>query len=296
MENNDGVACKDKYHFAIVYNAYTNVAYGDCTFLSGCYNWDTCPYIHYTRVPAINPKTFADMIKLPKQLEQAMTYKYGNVEEAVREIASEVKDGREYPAQWINTDIMKFNFRVIGRYDVIMIDPPWSIHMKLPYQQLSDNDIGNLPIGRLQDCGIIFLWVTGRVHNKGIQFLKDWGYKYVDQITWVKVNQINATIATGRTGHWLNHCKETCLVGIKGSPKANFMLDKNSIVEEVRGTSQKPDAIYGIIERMMGPAARKLELFGRVHNLRAGWLTIGNQLPGVNLVEPILKRRYQRYL
>lgn len=122
MENNDGVACKDKYHFAIVYNAYTNVAYGDCTFLSGCYNWDTCPYIHYTRVPAINPKTFADMIKLPKQLEQAMTYKYGNVEEAVREIASEVKDGREYPAQWINTDIMKFNFRVIGRYDVIMID------------------------------------------------------------------------------------------------------------------------------------------------------------------------------
>lgn len=68
-------------------------------------------------------------------------------------------------------------------------------------------------------------------------------YKYVDQITWVKVNQINATIATGRTGHWLNHCKETCLVGIKGSPKANFMLDKNSIVEEVRGTSQKPDAV-----------------------------------------------------
>lgn len=63
----------------------------------------------------------------------------------------------------------------------------------------------------------------------------------------------------------------------------------------------------------MGPAARKLELFGRVHNLRAGWLSmfplspseryqlthqiaIGNQLPGVNLVEPILKRRYQRYL
>lgn len=65
---------------------------------------------------------------------------------------------------------------------------------------------------------------------------------------------------------------------------------------------------------MAGETARKLELFGGERNLRPGWLSefprlppfkprelilqtaIGNQLPGVNLVEPVLKRRYQRYL
>jgi len=65
---------------------------------------------------------------------------------------------------------------------------------------------------------------------------------------------------------------------------------------------------------MTGATARKLELFGRVNNLRPGWLSesprfppfkshelipqsaTGIQLPGVNLTEPVLKRRYPRYL
>lgn len=51
------------------------------------------------------------------------------------------------------------------------------------------------------------------------------------------------------------------------------------IVSEVRETSRKPDEIYWIIERIApGPDRRRLELFGRKHNARAGWLTVGNQL------------------
>ena len=55
----------------------------------------------------------------------------------------------------------------------------------------------------------------------------------------------------GRTGHWLNHGKEHCLVGKKGDcPKFNRGLDCDVIVAEVRATSHKPDEIYGIIERL----------------------------------------------
>ena len=36
---------------------------------------------------------------------------------------------------------------------------------------------------------------------------------------------------------------------------------------EVRDTSHKPDEIYGIIERL-APGTRKLELFGRMHNIQ----------------------------
>ena len=45
----------------------------------------------------------------------------------------------------------------------------------------------------------------------------------------------------------------------------------------VRETSRKPDELYGMIERCC-PSGRKVELFGRRHNGRDGWLTLGNQI------------------
>ena len=57
---------------------------------------------------------------------------------------------------------------------------------------------------------------------------------------------------------------------MKGNPKINKWLDCDVIVAEVRATSHKPDEIYGIIERL-SPGTRKLELFGRPHNVQPNW-------------------------
>ncbi|KAG8273548.1 N6-adenosine-methyltransferase subunit mettl3 [Homalodisca vitripennis] len=46
----------------------------------------------------------------------------------------------------------------------------------------------------------------------GRECLKLWGYERVDEIIWVKTNQLQRIIRTGRTGHWLNHGKEHCLL------------------------------------------------------------------------------------
>jgi mRNA (2'-O-methyladenosine-N6-)-methyltransferase len=43
-----------------------------------------------------------------------------------------------------------------------MADPPWDIHMELPYGTMSDDEMRQLGIPTLQDEGLIFLWVTGR--------------------------------------------------------------------------------------------------------------------------------------
>jgi mRNA m6A methyltransferase catalytic subunit len=93
--------------------------------------------------------------------------------------------------------------------------------------------------------------------------------------------QLQRVIRTGRTGHWLNHTKEHMLVGIKnnydnnGNLKfpswVNRGLDTDVIVSEVRETSRKPDEAYGLIERMC-PGGRKIEIFGRKHNTRPGWV------------------------
>jgi len=60
-------------------------------------------------------------------------------------------------------------------------------------------------------------------------------------------------------------------VGKKGNPSnLNCGLDCDVIVAEVRDTSHKPDEIYGIIERL-SPFTRKIELFGRSHNIQPNW-------------------------
>ena len=63
-------------------------------------------------------------------------------------------------------------------------------------------------------------------------------------------------------------------------------------MSEVRATSHKPDEIYGLIERL-SPGTRKVELFGRPHNVYPNWITLGNELDGVRLFEPDLVQRFK---
>ncbi|KAF6742628.1 m6a methyltransferase [Ephemerocybe angulata] len=202
------------------------------------------------------------------------------------------------PPQWINCDLRRFDYSVLGKFHVIMADPPWDIHMSLPYGTMKDDEMKAMPIPALQDEGLIFLWVTGRAMEVGRECLREWGYTRVDEVVWVKTNQLQRVIRTGRTGHWLNHTKEHMLVGVKNSPSAgssgatlkwpswvNRGLDVDVIVSEVRETSRKPDE------------GRKVEIFGRKHNVRPGWITLGNQLGNVDMVheDDLRDRMRQRY-
>ncbi|KAJ8518350.1 hypothetical protein ONZ45_g4562 [Pleurotus djamor] len=209
---------------------------------------------------------------------------------------------RIYPPQWINCDLRTFDCSVLGKFHVIMADPPWDIHMNLPYGTMTDDEMRSMPLPTLQDEGLLFLWVTSRALEAGRECMRAWGYTRVDEVVWVKTNQLQRVIRTGRTGHWLNHTKEHILVGVKtvtdasGALKfpswANRGLDTDVIVSEVRETSRKPEEVYGVIERMC-PGGRKIEIFGRKHNTRAGWLTLGNQLGGDQIYDEDLAARIQ---
>ena len=77
--------------------------------------------------------------------------------------------------------------------------------MELPYGTMSDDEMRKLPVPNLQDDGYIFLWVTGRAMELGRECLNLWGYERVDEIIWVKTNQLQRIIRTGRTGETYNH-------------------------------------------------------------------------------------------
>ncbi|CAG8488798.1 11781_t:CDS:10 [Funneliformis mosseae] len=265
-----------RLHFRPMLRSHTELDLGDCSYLNTCHRMDTCKYVHY---------------ELDDDEERWTYEKRRQIPPAVFTPPKKV-----LPPQWINCDVRKFEFSILGKFTVIMADPPWDIHMTLPYGTMTDDEMKAMAISDLQDDGLIFLWVTGRAMELGRECLAIWGYDRADELVWIKTNQLQRLIRTGRTGHWLNHSKEHCLVGIKGNPEGlNWGLDCDVLVGEVRETSRKPDEVYGLIDRL-APGKRKLEIFGRQHNTRPGWMTLGNQLDDVRLYESdVFERFNERY-
>ena len=257
-----------KVHFKPIISLHTDTSLGDCSYLDTCRQMEICKFVHY-------------------QIEESESIPSNRKELILN------GDENTLPSQWISCDIRKFDYTILGKFDVIMADPPWDIHMDLPYGTLSDDEMKNLPVRNLQDEGVIFLWVTGRATELARECLELWGYERREELVWIKTNQLQRLIRTGRTGHWLNHSKEHCLIGIKGNPNINKNVDCDVLVSEVRETSRKPDEIYELIERMK-PGGRKLELFARAHNRRQGWISLGNQLPGVYFVEKDMIERFNK--
>ncbi|KAH9921280.1 MT-A70-domain-containing protein [Amylocystis lapponica] len=324
----------DRIHFRPLLRPHTDASLGHCSYLNTCYSEPT-----YAQSPSIPPLPShrqmgygaqgAGAVSLPSGLgaggrgkEKApCRYLHFEVDWDVSDgvtmgdvrkedkrrpyklgigLGPHGKEMRTLPPQWINCDLRRFDYSVLGKFHVIMADPPWDIHMSLPYGTMTDDEMRAMPIPTLQDEGLLFLWVTGRAMEVGRECLRVWGYTRVDEVVWVKTNQLQRVIRTGRTGHWLNHTKEHMLVGVKtvtdasGNLKfpawANRGLDADVVVSEVRETSRKPDEVYGMIERMC-PGGRKIEIFGRKHNTRPGWLTLGNQLGPDQIFEEDLAAR-----
>ena len=102
----------------------------------------------------------------------------------------------------INADVRTFDFQKLidcqlevkkKLFDVIMMDPPWQLSGATPtrgvtisYEALSDQAIKHLPLAKLQKSGLLFLWTINAKYRTSLQLLDDWGYKFVDEIAWVK--------------------------------------------------------------------------------------------------------------
>ncbi|KAF9563726.1 MT-A70-domain-containing protein [Agrocybe pediades] len=319
----------DRVHFRPLIRQHTDITLGHCSYLNTCYSEPT--YAQSPSLPTYPSHGVPLNTRGPSSLPSGLGAGGRGKEKApCRYLHYEIDwDGGEgdwkketrpkkklhrlalglgptgkitkpLPPQWINCDLRTFDYSTLGKFHVIMADPPWDIHMSLPYGTMNDDEMRKMPIPMLQDEGFLFLWVTGRAMEVGRECMRVWGYTRIDEVVWVKTNQLQRVIRTGRTGHWLNHTKEHMLVGVKTNLDANGQLkfpswanrglDTDVIVSEVRETSRKPEEVYGLIERVC-PGGRKVEIFGRRHNARPGWLTLGNQLGHDQIYEEDLAAR-----
>ncbi|KAF3635194.1 putative N6-adenosine-methyltransferase MT-A70-like [Capsicum annuum] len=154
------IAC-DKVHFRRIIAAHTDVNLGDCSFLDTCRHMKTCKYVHYEldSTPDVSPLMMgAATLPPPRPLKPQRAH-----------YCSEVELGEP---QWINCDIRSFRMDILGQFGVIMADPPWDIHMELPYGTMADDEMRTLNVPALQTDGLIFLWVTGRAMELGREWLE----------------------------------------------------------------------------------------------------------------------------
>ena len=64
---------------------------------------------------------------------------------------------------------------------------------------MTDDEMRAMPIPTLQDEGLLFLWVTGRAMEVGRECMRVWGYTRVDEVVWVKTNQVRIIYSLTQT-------------------------------------------------------------------------------------------------
>lgn len=164
-----------------------------------------------------------------------------------------------------------------GKYDVIVIDPPWcydggsdaydsiSNRGTTPYPTMSKEEIQNIVLPHTDDS-ILWLWTTNKFLQDSFELLDIWGYELKTILTWDKEH-----IATGR---WLRSQTEHCILAVKGKPF--FSNTKwSTLIREKRTThSKKPNIFYTMVDEIC--AGRKLDYFAREN--RKGWDVYGDEI------------------
>jgi len=216
---------------------------------------------------------------------------------------NEVLQKRATPSMYLKCDLKNIDLSTIGKFDVILIDPPLTEYQRRVEGQLPDlshldpwsfEEIANLRIDLLADqCCFLFLWVgSSEGLDRGRALIKKWNFRRCEDIVWIKTNKhnFNRRVVNDKDT-LLVHTKEHCLVGIKGAVKrgidGHFIhanIDTDVIVSEepLFGSLEKPQELYRIIERFC-LGRKRIELFGEDHNIRPGWVTLGKSLSSSNL-------------
>ncbi len=169
---------------------------------------------------------------------------------------------------------MTHSFADLGKFGVILADPPWSYkdlghtrRIDRQYPVMSVTEICARPVTdiALPDC-VLFLWTTAPLLPDGLTVMQSWGFSYKSNLVWDK--QIAGM------GHYSRIRHEHLLLGIKGKPGISAVHNVPSIIQARRTKhSVKPMEVYRIIESMY-PHLPKIELFAR--RRRFGWAAWGN--------------------
>ena len=153
---------------------------------------------------------------------------------------------------------------VEGVYDVIVIDPPWTMQKierdvrpnqsEFDYPTMDEDELAELTIPTADDCHI-WLWTTHKHMPMAFRLLNTWDLKYVCTFVWHKPGGFQPY------GLPQYNC-EFALYARKGTPEFIDTKAFPTCFEAPRGShSEKPEVFYDIVRRVTG--GRRLDMFNR---------------------------------
>ena len=163
-----------------------------------------------------------------------------------------------------------------GTYPIIYADPPWRFNgiwgsrgVENHYPTMALEDICALEVPAAKDAAL-FLWSTASMQPEAFEVIAAWGFTYRTQFVWAKDRFGMGSYV--RTQH------EPLLIATRGAmpPPAAGDRPASLISAPRRAHSEKPEVVYGLIERMY-PGAPRIELFAR--RGREGWAAWGAEAP-----------------
>ncbi len=152
-----------------------------------------------------------------------------------------------------------------GKYDVIVIDPPWPMKKierevreeqdeKIDYPVMSREELEELPIPAADDCHL-WIWTTHRFLPMAFELLQTWEFKYICAFVWNKAGGFQPI------GLPQYNC-EFALYARQGFPvfvdTKKFKVCFNG---KRRKHSEKPSEFYEMIRNATG--GRRLDMFNR---------------------------------
>lgn len=177
------------------------------------------------------------------------------------------------------------------KYDVILMDPPWSYHGAQDkmgaaakfYPTMPDEDLMAMDIqGLLNKRAVVFMWATSPRLDFAIDLLRHWGLTYRGvAFTWVKTkkDQVTPIGATGVRPSIVKPTTEFVIAASNVTKGRPLPLADEGVAHAVLAArmehSRKPDEIHRRIERLY-PDAAKLEMFAR--RPMDGWDVWGNEV------------------
>eukprot|EP00794_Sanderia_malayensis_P016688 gene16688-18382_t len=224
---------------------------------------------------------------------------YPKLKELIR-LKDEIISKRATPPMYLQADLETFDLRELKSvFDVILIDPPLEEYQRrcpgrtFNWRPWEWDEIMKLEIGEVAaQRSFVFLWCgSAEGLNQGRKCLRAWGFRRCEDICWIKTNKKDpGNVKYMEPKAVLQHTKEHCLMGIKGTVRrstdfdfihANVDLDIIITEEPEFGSTEKPEEIFHILEHFC-LGRRRLHVFGNDSTLRPGWLTVGPDLSSSN--------------